>query len=128
MCKQAAVFVCFLLTWWGNRSGPEPVLQHMKTHTGLSLVAALNPWRRDAPLVMIRGLTKRALQPRWSNGVTFGIITTEDEEGSKSSVADIVLVWRSGRDSLFISRLFKQLNPKDFHEPAILFGHTLILI
>ena len=62
--------------------------------------------RRDAPLVMIRGLTKRALQPRWSNGVTFGIITTEDEEGSKSSVADVVLVWRSGRDSLFISRLF----------------------
>ena len=65
--------------------------------------------RRDAPLVMIRGLTKRALQPRWSNGVTFGIITTEDEEGSKSSVADVVvLVWRSGRDSLFISRLFNR--------------------
>ena len=64
---------------------------------------------RDAPLVMIRGLTKRALQPRWSNGVTFGIITTEDEEGSKSSVADVVvLVWRSGRDSLFISRLFNR--------------------
>ena len=31
--------------WLGgeNRSGPEPVLQHMKTHTGLSLLAALNP-------------------------------------------------------------------------------------
>ena len=31
--------------WLGgeNRSGPEPVLQHMKTHTGLSLLAVLNP-------------------------------------------------------------------------------------
>ena len=31
--------------WLGgeNRSGPEPVLQHMKTHTGLMLLAVLNP-------------------------------------------------------------------------------------
>ena len=34
--------------WLGgeNRSGPEPVLQHMKTHTGLSLLAVLNPCRK----------------------------------------------------------------------------------
>ena len=40
---------------------------------------------RDAPLEVIRALTKRASEPRWSNGVTFGIITIAEEEGSRRS-------------------------------------------